>query len=119
MPTVADYDIVSDGSVTIGSPNNDHDFPLGFDQDINLGVRSVLSYMIDPGPLATVYTLAIVNSDGTTALGTFASSPAGPHARQEVIDANVFKKTGNILRIQVTVGSAKFSDIVLMHQSNV
>ena len=80
MPTVADYDIVSDGSVTIGSPNNDHDFPLGFDQDINLGVRSVLSYMIDPGPLATVYTLAIVNSDGTTALGTFASSPAGPHA---------------------------------------
>jgi hypothetical protein len=39
--------------------------------------------------------------------------------RQEVIDANVLKKTGNTLRIQVTAGSASFSDMVLMHQSTV
>ena len=41
------------------------------------------------------------------------------HVRQEVIDANVLKKTGNTLRIQVTAGSASFSDMVLMHQSTV
>jgi len=41
------------------------------------------------------------------------------HVRHKVIAANVLKKTGNSLRIQVTGGCATISDVVLMHQSNV
>ena len=120
MPSIADYDVVLDASVEIGSPNNDEDWPISVPANINLASRSVLSYMVDPGPLATLYTLSILQADGSsTPLGSFGSAAGGVHVRQEVVPGNVLRKTGSRLKVQVTAGSARFSDIVLMYQCNV
>ena len=63
--------------------------------------------------------MSILNP-GATEIVPWTTLPAqSGHVRQEVIDANVLKKTGNTLRIHVTAGSASFSDMVLMHQSTV
>ena len=122
MPSVADYDIVSDGQTTLGAgagQDPDVDLPLGFDQAINVGIRSVLSYMVDPGPSGVTFKMSILNPAATEIVPSSALPAQSGHVRQEVIAANVLKKTGNSLRIQVTAGNATFSDIVLMHQSNV
>ena len=122
MATVADYDVVSDGTTTLGAgagQDPDHDFALGFDQAINVGVRSVLSYMVDPGSAGVTFKMSILNPGATEIVPSTTLPAQSGHVRQEVIDANVLKKTGNTLRIQVTAGSASFSDMVLMHQSTV
>ena len=62
MATVADCDVVSDGTTTLGagaSQDPDYDFALGFDQTINVGVRSVLSYMVDPGASGVTFKMSI------------------------------------------------------------
>jgi len=126
MPNYADYDVVSDGNILIDAAGDpDHDFPLGFDQNINVGIRSVLSYMVDPGSSGVTFKMSIVNHDLpnssqqiVTQIVTPTALPSlSPHVRQEIIDANVLKKIGNVLRIQVSAGRANFSDIVLMHKS--
>jgi len=125
MANFADYDVVSDGNTLIDAAGDpDHDFPLGFASTINVGIRSVLSYMIDPGSSGVTFKMSIVNHDLpnssqqiTTPIVASTSLPSlSPHVRQEVIDANVFKKIGNTLRVQVTAGRANFSDIVLMYK---
>ena len=127
MPNYANYDVVSDGNVLIDSAQDpDHDFPLGFDTTINLGIRSVLSYMVDPGSPGVTFKISIVNHDlpnsgqqiTTVVVPPTQLASQSPHVRQEVIDANVFKKIGNTLRIQVTAGRANFSDIVIMYKSS-
>lgn len=126
MPNYADYDVVSDAITLIDAAGDpDRDLPLGFDQNINLGIRSVLSYMVDPGSSGVTFKMSIVNYDLpnssqqiiTSIVPPTALPSLSPHLRQEIIDANVLKKTGNVLRIQVTAGRANFSDIVLMHKS--
>ena len=122
MSSVADYDIVSDGETILGAgagQDPDFDFPLGFDRAINVGIRSVLSYMVDPGPAGVTFKMSILNPAATEIVQPSALPAQSGHVRQEVIGANVLKKTGNSLRVQVTAGSARFSDIVLMHQSDV
>jgi hypothetical protein len=122
MPTVADYDVVSDGTTTLGAgagQDPDHDFALGFDQTINVGIRSVLSYMVDPGSSGVTFKMTILNPNATEIVGSTSLPAQSGHVRQEVIAANVLKKTGNTLRVQVTAGSASFSDMVLLHQSTV
>ena len=127
MPNFANYDVVSDGNVLIDSAQDpDHDFPLGFDPNINLGIRSVLSYMVDPGSPGVTFKISVVNHDlpnsgqqiTTVVVPPTQLASQSPHVRQEVIDANVFKKIGNTLRIQVTAGRANFSDIVIMYKSS-
>jgi hypothetical protein len=127
MPNFADYDVVSDGIILIDSAGDpDHDFPLGFDQNINVGIRSVLTYMVDPGSPGVTFKMSIVNADIpnssqqiTTPIVPPTQLPSmSPHVRQEIIGANVFKKIGNILRIHVTAGRANFSDIVIMYKSS-
>ena len=127
MPNYANYDVVSDGIVLIDSAQDpDHDFTLGFDTQIHLGQRSVLSYMVDPGSPGVTFKMSIVNFDIpnssqqiTTLVVPLTQLPSqSPHVRQEVIAGNVFKKTFNTLRVQVTAGRANFSDIVIMYKSS-
>ncbi|CAG9931823.1 hypothetical protein [Candidatus Nitrotoga arctica] len=127
MPNYANYDVVSDGITLIDAAQDpDKDFPLGFDPSINVGIRSVLSYMVDPGSPGVTFKMSIVNFDIpdsaqqiTTPVVASTQLPSlSPHVRQEIIDANVFKKIGNTLRVQVTAGRANFSDIVIMYKSS-
>jgi hypothetical protein len=126
MANCANYDVVSDASTLLDvAQDPDHDFSLGFDSTINLGIRSVLSYMIDPGSTGVTFKMSIVNFNIPTnsdQIITIIVPPTqlpsqSPYVRQEVISANVFKKVGNTLRIQVTAGRANFSDIVIMYKS--
>ena len=115
MPNVAGYDVVWDNPIVLG----DFSFPLGFDQSINVGIRSVLSYMVHPGPAGITFKMSIYNPNATEIVPSTALPAQGSHARQEVISANVLKKIDNKLRIQVTAGSGSFSDIVLFFQSSI
>ena len=115
MPNVAGYDVVWDEPMTLG----DFSFPLGFDQSINVGIRSVLSYMVHPGPTGITFKMSIDTPNPTQIVASTSIPAQVSHARQEVISANVLKKTGSKLRIQVTSGSGSFSDIVLFFQSTI
>ena len=126
MPNYADYDVVSDANTLIDAAGDpDHDFPLGFEQNINVGIRSVLSYMVDPGSPGVTFKMSIVNHDLPNSSQQIVTSIVPPttlpslsaHVREDCIDANVLQEMGNVLRIQVTAGRANFSDIVLMHKS--
>jgi len=126
MANCANYDVVSDGNTLIDvAQDPDHDFAIGFDSTINVGIRSVLSYMIDPGSTGVTFKMSIVNANiptNSNQIITIIVPPTqlpsqSPYLRQEVINANVFKKVGNTLRIQVTDGRANFSDIVIMYKS--
>lgn len=127
MPNYADYDVVTDAATLIDAAGDpDHDFPLGFDPNIIVGIRSVLSYVVDPGSSGVTFKMNIVNHD-IPGSGQQIITPVVPltqlpslsaHVRQEVIDANVFKKIGNTLRVHVTAGRATFSDIVIMYKNS-
>jgi ribosomal protein L32 len=106
-----------------------HDYTLDFAQNVNFGIRSVLSYMVDPGSASGVtFEMSVSNllANGTeqfkpiVSATTLPSMP--PFLCQEVIDADTFAKvnvTGlgvHKLRIRVTSGAANFSDIVHMYQ---
>lgn len=121
MATVADYDVVTDGSISLsaagGGADPDRDLALGFDENINVGVRSVLSYMVDPGPAGVTFTMTIL-PNAVIVPATALPAQSG-HVRQEVINANVLNAAGSTLRIAVQAGQATFSDIVLLHQSDV
>jgi hypothetical protein len=117
----SDYDVVTDAKTLLGAgsgEDRDHDFPLGFNQ-INVGIRSVLSYMVDPGPAGVTFKMSILNPSATEIVGLSTALAGSGHVRQEVIPANVLKTTGNSLRIEVTAGRANFSDIVIMHRTTV
>ena len=127
MPNLADYDVVSDAKILIDAAGDpDQDFPLGFAPNINVGIRSVLSYMVDPGSPGVTFKMSIVNfnlPNGPEQITTPIVPPTqlpsmSAHVRQEIIGADVFKKIGNILRIHVTAGRANFSDIVIMYKSS-
>ena len=126
MPNFANYDVVSDGNILIDAAGDpDHDFDIGLDANAHLGIRSVLSYVVDPGSPGVTFKISIVNSNipiNSDQIVTIIVPPTTlpsqtPYVLQEVINANVFKKVGNILRIQVSAGRANFSDIVLMYKS--
>ena len=133
MPNVANYDIVTDTTTLLSSGGTTlHDFPMGFVQSVDFGVRSVLSYMVDPGSASGVtFKMSVSNllANGSEEFKvivldtTLPSMPA--FLRQEVFDANTLKRvnvTGlgvHKLRIQVTSGAANFSDIVHMYQAAV
>ena len=119
MATAADYDVVIDAPITLNAGDSD-DVALNFDSNINLGVRSVLSYMVDPGPSGATFTMTLPRgSVADTVIVPSTPLPAqSGHVRQEVIDENVLTDP-DVLRITVTAGSATFSDVVLMHQSDI
>jgi hypothetical protein len=119
MATVADYDVVSDAPTTLNAGDATN-IALNFDSHINLGTRSVLSYMVDPGPSGATFTMTLPRegvADKVIVPSTTLPAQSG-HVRQEVIDGNVLNSP-DVLRIKVTAGSATVSDIVLMHQSDV
>jgi hypothetical protein len=126
MPNFANYDVITDGIKLLDAAGDtDENFSIGLDSNAHLGIRSVLSYMIDPGSTGVTFKMTILNSNIPTNSDQIFTVIVPPttlpsqssHMRQEVIDANVLKKVGNSLLIQVTAGRANFSDIVLMYKS--
>lgn len=119
MATVAAYDVVADAPIKLDAGESD-DLTLDFASNINLGIRSVLSYMVDPGTSGVTFTMTLLREeDPDTVIVPSTPLPAqSGHVRQEVIDENVLTDP-DVLRITVTAGSATFSDVVLMHQSDI
>jgi hypothetical protein len=121
MAIVANYDVVTDDKTLLGAgagEDKDRDFGLGFDH-IDVRVRSVLSYMVDPGSAGVTFKMSILNPHATEIVPSTTLPAQSGHLLQEVIPGDVFKTTGNSLRIEVTAGRANFSDIVIMHKSAV
>lgn len=127
MPSVANYITVMDNLNTLGVGAGQTpllDLVLVFGQ-LNFSSQSVLSYMVDPDGSGMTFKMSIVRGvvDGNDEVISIISSTPLPaqsgHVRQEVIAANVFGGVNIRLRIEVTSGSGKFSDIVLWYKSNV
>jgi len=128
MPRAANYDVVTDVSTILGAGAGQTplaDLELGFDQELAVSVRSVLSYMVDPGPSGMTFKMSIVKgaidaNDEVVLVVPSTPLPAqSGHVRQEVIASNVLRKVNIRLRIEVTSGSGRFSDIVLWYKSDV
>jgi hypothetical protein len=123
MPTVADYDIVSDTAITLSAdsrvkgPKN-HDFPLET-PGVNVDVRALLSFMLSSSSAGITFRMFIVNGRGITLVGEIGEGDADVRALQKVIGAGVLQPNGNTLRIEVTSGFGTFDEIVLWYQTNV
>ena len=123
MPTVADYDIVSDTAITLSADSRvkgdkNHDFPLET-PGINVDVRAVLSLMLSSSTAGIKFTMSIVNGKATTSLGELSNLDGDVRALQKVISAGVLQTHGNTLRVEVTFGFGTFDDIVLWYQTKV
>jgi hypothetical protein len=132
MPNFATYDVVADAAVFLSVGGNTiHDLTLGFVPTVDFGIRSVLSYMVDPGSASGVtFKMSVSNllSDGTQEFKLIVPETTLPSQhgflRQEVIAAGTLAKVNvsgvgvHKLRIQVTSGAANFSDIVHMYQAS-
>lgn len=116
MPTVADYDVVTDGKTTI--PPNPAILPLGFGPEIDFAVRSVLSYMVYPGKQNGMTYKMVIHPGGHEIVPSTKLGFQSGHVRQEVIDGGVLT-ANSTLEINVSDGDGAFSDIVLMHQSDI
>ena len=130
MANFAQYDVVTDVPLLLSASGTTiHDYPLDFAQNVNFGIRSVLSYMVDPGSASGVtFDMSVSNLLDTGAVqfkpivGATTLPSMAPFLRQEVIDGDTFARvnvTGlgvHMLRIRVTSGAANFSDIVHMYQ---
>ena len=128
MPHYASYDIVADGNTLIShSGTSQVNFELGFDTRVDFGVRSVLSYMVDPSSSGVTFKMAVSNltSDGgqdwVEIITSTTLNSSHKFMQQEVISRDTFKKVNvsglgvHHLRIQVTAGAANFSDIVHLY----
>lgn len=116
MPTIADYTVVQDTSVTLPATNGDIDFdyPQFEAPAVAADKRSVLAFRVNPTGTATLR----VTLNGTTLLTqTFDTEPQrGWH---EVVPSNVLSAAGNVLTITKTGGSGSLdvSDVYLMFQA--
>lgn len=130
MTHFAIYDVVADDPFFLSdSPATViKDIELDFVDSADFGVRSVLSYMVDPGSASGVtfeMHVSSLQSNGaqpfTLIIPATSLPSAPPYLRQEVINKDTFKPVnGGVgihkLRIKVTSGAANFSDIVHMYQ---
>jgi len=118
MPTIADYTVIQDTSVTLPKDNGDidHDFPAFTATDVSAGSRSVLMFRVNPDGNATLE----VTLNGTSVL-TQAFDTEPQRSWHEVIEANLLKETGNVLTVSRTSGSGSLtvSDLVLMFQATI
>jgi hypothetical protein len=135
MAVYATYDIVADGKTLLNTTpndavNNQHDFVLEFNEKVDFGRSSVLSYMVDPSSSGVVFEMSVSNllNNGNEDYKVIIPSTTLPssHAflRQEVIAGGTFAKVNvsglgvHKLRIRVISGAAYFSDIVHMYLKN-
>lgn len=135
MAVYATYDVVADGKTLLNTTpgdavNNQHDFLLEFNEKVDFGRSSVLTYMVDPSSSGVTFEMSVSNllNNGNEDFKVIISSTTLPssHAflRQEVLAANTFAKVNvsglgvHKLRIRVTSGAAYFSDIVHMYLKN-
>ena len=124
MPTVAKYDVVSAEQVTLKEGEAD-DFPLET-PGIRADIRSLLSFMVVPlsERESARFRMLIANSGGIVEIvrgveGIAGLMGAGGRVLQIVIGAGILQKTGNTLRIEVTEGEGRFSNIILWYQTEV
>jgi hypothetical protein len=135
MPTVAKYDVVSEENEGTGLfvPFNQvtldegeaHDFPLET-PGIRTDIRSLLSFGVVPldDRSGVDFKMLIANSGGINEIvngveGHAGEMGAGVRVLQIVIRAGILQKTGNTLRIEVTEGEGRFSNIMLWYQTEV
>lgn len=130
MAHFAIYDVVADDPVFLSdSPATViKDFGLDFLASADFEVRSVLSYMVDPGSASGVtFEMYVSNmqmngAEPFTLIVPATTLPSAPsYLRQEVINKGTFTRVnGGVgvhkLRIKVTSGAANFSDIVHTYQ---
>jgi hypothetical protein len=117
------YDVISDGTTSLAIGGDiDHDFAIGLNANANVGIRSVLSFMLRPSnPNNLQFRLEIINGDGVTStVVTYTIGSNTWRVFQEVISANVLTLTGNTLRVTVLSGTGTLgiSDIVLWYHRN-
>lgn len=122
MKTVADYDVVLDEGIKLGmNAGQNHDKTIDLEvKGIDTEIRSVLSWVLDPGQSGVKYEVFIINglgpNQGSTLLGSFEAMDPSRRAFQEVIGPGILTATDNKLKINVTSGDAWFSDMVLLFQ---
>jgi hypothetical protein len=118
MPTIADFLIVEEDSVTLpkaGTDDIDHDYPEFDLTDVATGGRSVLMFRVNPS--GTSVTLQVTLNDESVLTQTFDSEPQ--RSWHEVVQRDILKETENKLTITRTggPGSVTVSDVVLLHQA--
>jgi hypothetical protein len=118
MPTIADYTIIQDTSLTLPKSNGDidHEFPAFSATDVSAGSRSILAFRVNPAGTVTLE----VNLNGTSLLTqTFDSDPQ--RSWHEVVEQNLLLETNNVLTVTRTAGpgSVTVSDIALFFQANI
>ena len=123
MPTASKYDVVIEERVSLDE-GEAHDFPLET-PGIRADIRSLLSFMVDPlSDHGVVFRMLIANSKGKNEIvrgleGRAGLNGAGRRVLQIVIRAGILQKTGNTLRIEVTDGEGRFSNIILWYQTEI
>lgn len=135
MARYAAYDVVADGKTNLNTVSNDavnsqHDFELDFATKVDFGMRSVITYMVEPSSSGVTFEMSVSNllPNGTFEYKPVVSETVLPNhkgfMRQEVISANTFAKVNGSglgvhhLRVKVKNGAAHFSDIVHMYLVN-
>ncbi len=123
MPTIADFAVVQDGGFTLpGGLLNDREFLNLRLPAVSTGSPAVLMFRVDP--VETPVRVVIVMNDVDVLDQTFDSTQQ--RTWHEVIGAGTLQPTGNELTFAVlapggggTVGSATFSDVVVLFQATV
>ena len=119
MPRIADYAVISGGSVTLPKPGGDidHDFTPPFNAPAVAGLSTVLTFRVRPSGGDVSMRMEL----NGTAVSTV-NFDAGPNrAWQEVVAGGVLQASNNTLRLIRTggPGSVTVSDLVMHFQADI
>ena len=126
MPRIADYAIVSGGSVTMTKPGGDIDkeFEFSLASNAHLASRTIFGFIADPSNATNLKFRVLLNGSEIRSLEL-----DGGHFRgtvHEVVAANLLKKGSgsanvNKVKFELTSGSGTLhvSDVVVWFQADV
>jgi hypothetical protein len=119
MPTIADFTVIQDSSVTLPKANGDidHDFPQFSAPAVNAGSRSILAFRVNPS--GTPVTLQLTLNGTIILTQTFDTEPQ--RSWHEVVEANRLLASNNTLTATRTAGpgNVTVSDLVLFFQASI
>jgi len=121
MPRIADYAVISDGSVTIQTGGNiDADFNPDLGNEVHLPSRSILSFLVAAqnganNPQLRVRVNGVQQLNGTLPDGPFVTT------LQELVNANVLQNGVNNFEFAIVggTGTLNISDVVLHYQRDI
>lgn len=121
MPRIADYSVISDGSVTIQTGGDiDADFNLNLDNGVDLPSRSILSFVVAAQNGANNPQLRVSVNGAQQLNGTL---PDGPFVTSlhELVNANVLQNGANNFEFAIVggAGTLNISNVVLHYQRNI